>query len=39
MEQRKGRNEFYPAVSNQLFPEGLLGEESRKQPGGPRSAG
>lgn len=26
-------------VSNQLFPEGLLGDESRKQPGGPRSAG
>lgn len=37
---RKGSNEFLSCcVSNQLFPKGILGEEGRKQTGGPRSVG
>ena len=35
----RGEMSLSCCVSNQLFPGGPLGEESRKQTGGPRSAG
>lgn len=37
--RERGEMSLSCCVSNQLFPEGPLGEKSRKQTGGPRSAG